>query len=173
MNRHKKGFIWVLEPSAVGKGIESTTRYRQKTTWRRTDSSDVVDPKRQKSGRKGGKAARRAANLKRSAKSDSRRARYARSLEDSYSESCSSSPFPAYGSMSPDLGLCHGGGLPNYLEPEITRSPYPGPSIYKFESTLPSASSSVDQTPSDSHGYSRNVISTEPEVARGSAFKFE
>lgn len=65
-NKAKKGFIWVLEPSAVGAGIESTTRYRQKTVGKRSDNIDQADPKRQRSGRKGGRAARKSAKLRRS-----------------------------------------------------------------------------------------------------------
>lgn len=67
LNKAKKGFIWVLEPSAVITGIESTTRYRQKTVSKRSENFDQADPKRQRSGRRGGRAARKSAKLRRSA----------------------------------------------------------------------------------------------------------
>lgn len=57
-NKSKKGFIWVLKEFAVGKGIESTTRYRQKTASKKSEHSRNGDLKRQKPARKGGKAAR-------------------------------------------------------------------------------------------------------------------
>ena len=62
-NKSKKGFIWVLEESAIEKGIESTTRYRQKTIGKKVSNPQAADPKRQRSGRKGGKAARRTGRL--------------------------------------------------------------------------------------------------------------
>jgi len=76
-NKSKKGFIWLLEESAVGKGIESTTRYRQKTVSKKSEHSQILDPKRQRSGRKGGKAARRiTSRLRRPKKPDDPRSSY-------------------------------------------------------------------------------------------------
>ena len=57
-NKSKKGYIWVLEPSAVGHGIQSTTRYRPKPG-KKNDHTDGVDLKRQRAGKRRGKAARR------------------------------------------------------------------------------------------------------------------
>ena len=58
-NKSKKGFIWVLEPSAVKKGIQSTTRFRPKTGDMKTDHRDGVDHKRQRAGKRGGKVVKR------------------------------------------------------------------------------------------------------------------
>lgn len=70
INKSKKGFIWVLDESAVGKGIESTTRYRQKTASKKNEHSQIVDPKRQKSSKKGGKAARKIGRARRPIRPD-------------------------------------------------------------------------------------------------------
>ena len=64
----KKGFIWVLEPSAMEKGVESTTRYRRTGPGKKTSRTEPAATQRQRSGAKGGKAARRVAKLKRCAK---------------------------------------------------------------------------------------------------------
>ncbi|MCJ1257761.1 hypothetical protein MMC24_005587 [Lignoscripta atroalba] len=66
----KKGFIWVLEPSAFEKGVESTTRYRRTVPNKKIGRSDPPATQRQRSGAKGGKAARKAAKLRRSARFD-------------------------------------------------------------------------------------------------------
>ena len=57
-DKSKKGYIWALHESAIGKGVESTTRYRQKHSQKRSEQQQFRDPKRQRSGRKGGKATR-------------------------------------------------------------------------------------------------------------------
>ncbi len=64
----KKGFIWVLEPSAVNEGVKSTTRYRKSPPNKKIGKSENPAPQRQRSGAKGGKAARKAAKLRRSAR---------------------------------------------------------------------------------------------------------
>ncbi|KZM24921.1 uncharacterized protein EKO05_0002709 [Ascochyta rabiei] len=60
-----KGFMWRLTPSALREGVKSTTRYRSKANNKRS-SRTQPQPQRQASGSKGGQAARRAANLRRS-----------------------------------------------------------------------------------------------------------
>ena len=129
-NKHKKGFIWVLEPSAVGRGIESTTRYRQKTVGRRPYLSEITDPKRQKSGRKGGRAARLSARLRRSAKLEGRRPAYTTLPESDYSSSPSTivdSPRTLIDSPpSPGMSPYDMGGLPYYVNTPPPHSPFPG-----------------------------------------------
>ncbi|KAI9788134.1 MAG: hypothetical protein M1835_002445 [Candelina submexicana] len=66
----KKGFIWVLEPSAIQGGVKSTTRYRKTVPNKKSCRSENPAPLRQRSGAKGGKAARKAAKLRRSARND-------------------------------------------------------------------------------------------------------
>lgn len=56
----KKGFVWVLEPSAIAEGVKSTTRYRKTGPNKKVVKSDSRALQRQASGRKGGQAARRA-----------------------------------------------------------------------------------------------------------------
>lgn len=60
MDEAKKGFIWVLEPTAVAEGVKSTTRYRKFHSNKRISKADHPAPQRQRSGAKGGKAARKA-----------------------------------------------------------------------------------------------------------------
>ena len=142
-NKHKKGFIWVLEPSAVGKGIESTTRYRQKTVGRRPYLSEITDPKRQKSGRKGGRAARQSARLRRSAKLEGRRPAYTHLAESDYSSSPSTivdSP------LSPGMSPYDMGGLPYYVNTPPIHSPVPDHSFYSQEATNTGTSVPTDQT---------------------------
>ena len=64
----KKGFIWVLEPTAVEEGVKSTTRYRKINSNRKICKADQPAPQRQRSGAKGGKAAKKAAKTRRSAR---------------------------------------------------------------------------------------------------------
>ncbi|KAL9006852.1 MAG: hypothetical protein Q9188_000383 [Gyalolechia gomerana] len=64
----KKGFIWVLEPSALIEGVKSTTRYRKPGSNKKNGKGRHPAPERQRSGAKGGKAARKAAKLRRSVK---------------------------------------------------------------------------------------------------------
>lgn len=129
-NKHKKGFIWVLDPAAVGKGIESTTRYRQKTIAKKSDNPDLVDAKRQRSGRKGGRAARKSAKLRRSAKLDDPDIKYAYYLPSRVSDYCHSSPARDSQSISPKLDYYNLGGLPYYLDPPSSESPLPEHSPY-------------------------------------------
>ena len=62
----KKGFIWVLEPSAIKEGVKSTTRYRKSMSNKKVAKSSHPAPERQRSGVKGGKAARKALKVRRS-----------------------------------------------------------------------------------------------------------
>ncbi|KAF1930470.1 uncharacterized protein M421DRAFT_58836 [Didymella exigua CBS 183.55] len=60
-----KGFMWRLTQAALLEGVKSTTRYRSKAPNKRSHRTQP-QPQRQASGAKGGHAARRAANLRRS-----------------------------------------------------------------------------------------------------------
>lgn len=51
----------------MGEGVKSTTRYRKSPSNRRLGRNDYPAPKRQRSGAKGGKAARKTEKLRRSA----------------------------------------------------------------------------------------------------------
>ena len=58
----------MLESSAVNEGVKSTTRYRKSAPNKKIGKSENPAPQRQRSGAKGGKAARKAAKLRRSAR---------------------------------------------------------------------------------------------------------
>ncbi|KAL9011371.1 MAG: hypothetical protein Q9173_003780 [Seirophora scorigena] len=66
----KRGFIWVLEPTALVEGVKSTTRYRKPGSNKKNAKVRYPAPERQRSGAKGGKAARKAANIRRCARFD-------------------------------------------------------------------------------------------------------
>ncbi|KAL8731837.1 MAG: hypothetical protein Q9166_003121 [cf. Caloplaca sp. 2 TL-2023] len=66
----KRGFIWVLEPSALADGVKSTTRYRKFGSNKKVAKPGHAAPERQRSGAKGGKAARNAAKTRRSTRND-------------------------------------------------------------------------------------------------------
>lgn len=66
----KKGFIWVLENSALIEGVKSTTRYRKHNSTKKVSKVEAPAPQRQRSGAKGGKAARKAAKMRRSMRMD-------------------------------------------------------------------------------------------------------
>lgn len=61
----KTGNTWVLTQKAIEKGVQSTTRYRKQGTTRKAGRSENPAPQRQRSGAKGGKAAKKAAKLRR------------------------------------------------------------------------------------------------------------
>ncbi|KAL9132249.1 MAG: hypothetical protein Q9217_000053 [Psora testacea] len=63
-DRSKKGYIWVLEKSAISRGVQPTTRYRKKDENKKVEKGAAYSAQRQRSGRKGGHAARRSARLK-------------------------------------------------------------------------------------------------------------
>jgi len=62
----RKGFMWRLTDEALREGVKSTTRYRSKQPNKRGHRTQHPQPQRQASGAKGGQAARRSANLRRS-----------------------------------------------------------------------------------------------------------
>ena len=132
-NKAKKGFIWLLEPSAVGVGIESTTRYRQKTVSKRNENIDQADPKRQRSGRKGGKAARKSAKLRRSAllQHDARYTSYPKSELNMTFNALPDEPL-RHSSPNQDWNGCH--GLPYYLTPPLssTQPFFPENGVYDY-----------------------------------------
>jgi hypothetical protein len=58
--------MWRLTEEALREGVKSTTRYRSKQPNKRGNRAQHPQPQRQASGAKGGQAARRSANMKRS-----------------------------------------------------------------------------------------------------------
>ncbi len=163
-NKHKKGFIWVLDPAAVGKGIESTTRYRQKTIGKKSDNPDLLDPKRQRSGRKGGRAARKSAKVRRSARLDGHDPKYAYYLPSRAPEYCHSSPAGESQSTSPSLGHYNLGSLPYYLDPPSSESPHPEHSPYSYPNTTVHMGLPADQSLlSDSFDNDSNFLGSKAE----------
>lgn len=64
----KRGYIWVLEESALVEGVKSTTRYRKHNPNRKGGKGETPAPLRQRSGAKGGKAARKSAKMRKSSR---------------------------------------------------------------------------------------------------------
>jgi hypothetical protein len=61
----KANSVWILTEDAVRHGVQSTTRYRKHGSNKKTNRTRTPAPLRQRSGAKGGRAARRAARLRR------------------------------------------------------------------------------------------------------------
>jgi hypothetical protein len=61
----KANSVWVLTENAIKDGVQSTTRYRKTGSGKKTHTSRAPAPLRQRSGARGGRAARRAAKLRR------------------------------------------------------------------------------------------------------------
>ena len=133
-NKAKKGFIWVLEPSAVGVGIESTTRYRQKTSSKRSENLDLADPKRQRSGRKGGRATRKSIKLRKSALRE-RNATHRPYFKSELGMAFNVLPHESFRQVSPLQNWNGANGLPYYLTPPLssTQSTFPETDIYDDE----------------------------------------
>ncbi|KAF1364232.1 hypothetical protein EJ07DRAFT_99571 [Lizonia empirigonia] len=102
-----KGFMWRLTANALREGVKSTTRYRSKAPNKRSSTRSQPLPQRQASGAKGGHAARRAANHRRSQRA---REAYPRS-----------NPYSGYGSEWEGESVY--GGDSSY--PTRADSPYP------------------------------------------------
>ncbi|MCJ1286811.1 hypothetical protein MMC26_006157 [Xylographa opegraphella] len=66
----KKGCIWVLEPSALEKGVQSTTRYRKVGANKKTGRNDTVAAQRQRSGARGGRATKKSIRARRTTRYD-------------------------------------------------------------------------------------------------------
>lgn len=61
----KANSVWILTDDAIKYGVQSTTRYRKHGSNKKTNRTRTPAPLRQRSGAKGGRAARRAAKLRR------------------------------------------------------------------------------------------------------------
>lgn len=100
---------------------------------KRSDNVEQADPKRQRSGRKGGRAARKSAKLRRSAllDHDARYARYPKSEPDMTFDSLPDEPFRQ---TSPHQSWNGTGGLPYYLTPPLssTQPSFPDNDIYEY-----------------------------------------
>lgn len=56
--------VWILTENAIRNGVQSTTRYRKNVSGKRVNNNRTPAPLRQRSGAKGGRAAKRAASLR-------------------------------------------------------------------------------------------------------------
>ncbi|KAK2871744.1 hypothetical protein FQN49_002869 [Arthroderma sp. PD_2] len=61
----KSGNAWVLTERAIRHGVQSTTRYRKPGVHKKSQKSDHPAPQRQRSGARGGRAAKKAAKYRR------------------------------------------------------------------------------------------------------------
>ncbi|KAL9613135.1 MAG: hypothetical protein Q9167_002300 [Letrouitia subvulpina] len=144
----KKGNIWVLEASALGEGVKSTTRYRKSPSNRRLGRNEYPTPKRQRSGAKGGKAAKKTEKVRRS----------------THLEVPSLSPFSEDIPMeSIESSVTEMGGLP--LTPTSVWAP--DELHYYFGSSSPS----IQPTIMDRKVYSYNdIVGVTPEIPPGPLF---
>ena len=118
----KKGFIWVLEPTAVEEGVKSTTRYRKFNSNRKIGKADNPAPQRQRSGAKGGKAAKKAAKIRRSARfSEPSNLRCVEAASVA-SPTASVSTEDNTSQMASDAGVAHPNNMPYYLSTPTSSS---------------------------------------------------
>ena len=118
----KKGFIWVLEPTAVEEGVKSTTRYRKFNSNRKIGKGDQPAPQRQRSGAKGGKAAKKAAKTRRSARFGApSKLRYVET-PSAMSPAVSVSTTENVTQVIPEPGLGHSTAIPYYLSTPTSSS---------------------------------------------------
>ncbi|KAK2733400.1 hypothetical protein FQN57_002140 [Myotisia sp. PD_48] len=68
----KSGNAWVLTSKAIAQGVQSTTRYRKPGVHKKTPKSEHPAPQRQRSGAKGGRAAKKAARYRRALQENER-----------------------------------------------------------------------------------------------------
>jgi hypothetical protein len=64
-SQKKSNNVWVLTEEAIQHGVKSTTRYRKPTSNKKTSRTDPPAPQRQRSGAKGGRAAKKWAKNRR------------------------------------------------------------------------------------------------------------
>src|SRR5436190_24148529 len=101
----KANSVWVLTENAIKGGVQSTTRYRKTGSGKKSHNSGTPAPLRQRSGARGGRAARRAAKLR-------------RNEQDQFSEGL---PFP--GMPSPPHSYTALDGTPNDADFVSIRTP--------------------------------------------------
>jgi len=114
----KKGCIWVLEPSALEHGVQSTTRYRKVGANKKTGRNDLVVTQRQRSGARGGRAAKKTIRARRTNRYDAyqKHLTIEESIQDLYQSSS------IYQDMQPALeaNLYDLGDVPYFLDTPST-----------------------------------------------------
>lgn len=128
----KANSVWILTADAVRHGVQSTTRYRKNGSNKKANRARVPAPLRQRSGAKGGRAARRAARLRR----EEQISRQGGVLRSGCGRSAGGSGASSSSSSSPSSLLVHNatpwGDSSHLLSAEsgdylVTRSPPPTP----------------------------------------------
>ena len=106
----------------MGKGVESTTRFRQKPVTGRGATPELVDAKRQRSGRRGGRATRRSALLRKAAHNTDHEIQHGHYLRSGRNDdSNNTSPAFSGGPSSPSPNLSNMSNLPYYLNTPMSQ----------------------------------------------------
>ncbi len=108
--------MWMLEPSAKAHGIESTTRFRRKNDIKRRSRNFPANDGRARSGRKGGWASHKSAQLQRESQSA---ATWQSSQESEYENSSVS----GYSDIEPPQMAVAGFATAGYYQPQLPPLP--------------------------------------------------
>ena len=109
----KKGFVWVLEQSALENGVESTTRYRKIGPNKKTNRLEPAATQRQRSGAKGGRAAKKSAKMRRTGRYEEPRTE--RHTEEPMQESTPADNLYEHNEPSLDTDLYDLSNVPYFL----------------------------------------------------------
>ncbi|KAK0509321.1 hypothetical protein JMJ35_008692 [Cladonia borealis] len=142
-NNSKKGFIWVLERSAVRKGIQSTTRFRSKTGDLKNDHRDGVGRRRHRAGKKGGKVVKRSTSTRSLTRLDNDGfSRYHQSGAETSSLTSFHEPQQL---TEPSMDLRNPNGLPYWIPtPPLSTQSSPPLESYEFGTTPEHSESQPD-----------------------------
>ena len=133
-NKSKKGFIWVLKPSAVKKGIQSTTRFRPKTGDMKNDHRDGTDRRRQKAGKRDGKVVKRNTRSRSLTRLDN--AGFSRYRQNGATTSSLTSFTEPQQLDVPSMDLGNSNGLPYWIPtPPLSTQSSPPLESYEFDAT--------------------------------------
>lgn len=137
----KKGFVWVLEDSAISEGVKSTTRYRKTGSSKKGPRSESPALQRQVSGRKGGQAAKRVKTAKsRQLEKLERGAKHVAMTSASEPESCTSTVAPG-NNTRPEYGS-EASSLVSHIPPQPL-TPESVSEDYCYPYFIPSAATSA------------------------------
>lgn len=152
--------MWRLTEAALREGVKSTTRYRSKVPTKRCPHRAQPLPQRQASGAKGGHAARRAANQRRSQR-----------MRDTYHAVPRSDPYPV-SHYATDWDNTHA-FAPSPAFPSRVNTPYSSTSFSPYHDAAPKDTLPFDPMlglPSHLASPPRSYANTPVMVAEGPSF---
>ena len=142
-NNSKKGFIWELEPSAVRKGIQSTTRFRPKTGDLKNDHRVGVGRRRHRAGKKYSKVGKRSTSTRSLTRLDN--PGFPRYHQSGAATSSFTSFLEPQQLTEPSMDLRNPNGLPYWIPtPPLSTQSSPPLESYEFGTTPEHSESQPD-----------------------------